>query len=1437
MTRNRLLSVAVLVLVPLFARAEPPARPLPAGVSQSWLDAVKRDIDAREYGFSPAGDGAFSAPNRAQDLRSRVGGAGVAVVSRTLGEAAFKLELRLARFGREQALVEVPAGVTALGADRVEIHRDGLPVVEWYANDPRGLEQGWTVAARPAASAPGSLLLELASTGSLTPVSRPQDGRIVFVDGTGAGRLFYGQLEVRDAQQRKLEASLAVSDGRVQIRVADAGAAYPILIDPVLQPASWSVEPNVTGASFGASIATAGDVNHDGYSDVIVGAPGEGGRGKAYLYLGGPGGLSTSAVWTGTGTNGNDNFGASVAAAGDVNGDGFGDVVIGAPGDSFSGLGYVVVLQGSATGQLQNGVTIQSTQCFPTLVNGTHFGASVATAGDIDGDGFDDVIAGEPGINIDANRSGAVCIYRGSASGVSASVKFVISAQIATSPVNASDVNQSFFFGASVSTAGDVNGDGFADVIVGAPGAHSVASLANAVGAAYVFLGSAGGPQVPAVWVQPGSRLLGSFGQSVANAGDVNGDGFADIAVGAPDDSSIGSHAGAVFLFHGSASGIAVPANDCDPSNFYTAVPAQYCEFGPAANDRFGASVATAGDLNGDGYADVVFGMPGYANPAGGVGAVEFLYGRADGSYVLNVSEQILTSDTATFTGLGSVVATAGDTDGDGFSEILTGSAGHSNGQTNEGLGQLFRGSGNPPQSTTLWNFAPSNAARTGDSIATADLSADGRADIVVGAPLYDNGLTDQGAVFVFITPQSVKTTPSTGSAARSYFGSAANAHLGQSLSNAGDVNADGFEDLIVGAPGVDRAYLFDGGPGGPAASATQTLVAPAAGTSFGQSVAGAGDVNGDGFADVLVGAPLDETSSLVLDEGVVRLYLGGAGGLTLSSWSAHSGQSNAHMGAVVSTAGDVNGDGRSDVLVSAPNFSNGSVILLQTGLVQLYLGIRGNVGLPPAPAWAVAGTGSFRTHDSLGADLGYVGDIDADGFSDFWVAQALSSGLSITQYVLVYRGQASGTPLYFASLPGLTAAGGDVNGDGRTDLVVGDPTALTVTAFAGPLLSPTPIWTRTGPANSEFGARVATGDVNGDGVSDVLVGAPAFDNSVTDAGQVSLYLGNLGIYDDGFWLGSLQQEFVPPGCSFCLFKNIPLLSRASSGQTSFFVSSLARSPEGRAKLRMQWEVKPLGSLFNGSGLGQLGPIATSGGGLGVLSSQIPLAGATPQHWRYRFTSPNPFFPRSRWVSLAGNGPNESDLRGSADQDGDGIIDSADNCPATSNPAQTDSDADGLGDACDNCPVTPNADQADTDGDGVGDACDNCVTRPNPRVTPDAASYLATNPWATLTGGQRDDDHDGFGNKCDAKFPGTLGTNVGTGDIAQLRASSNKPRSGDTCGTAGTVPCAIFDLDELANSIGTGDLSVFRSLSGLPPGPKCPTCPLTCSAGTAGTCN
>jgi hypothetical protein len=1452
MSKHLVLGAFSLLLLSGLAFADPPAKPLPKGVTPAWLEAARKAIDAGEYRFTAQKGGAWSAPNRANDLRARIAGQGIEVVSRTEA-SSFKLDLHLERFGRDGALQIVSPGETAARGDKIEIRRTGWPITEWYANDDQGIEQGWTIARPPAGDpAPGrSLVFELAPGPSLRPLLRAQDDRVVFLDGSGQARLFYGHLVATDAVGKKLTAELAVSDDRVQIRVADKGAKYPLSIDPLIQPASPPpFEPNVANAELGTSVATAGDVNGDGYSDVVVGSPGEN---RVYLFLGGPGGLAATPTEHFTGSTPGDRFGVSVQTAGDVNGDGFSDVVVGAPGvvgvpGSTSGEGYAVVLYGSSAAPfLIDPQTIPGTDCLcaPGVgcgdIRGFHsnFATAVATAGDVNGDGVDDIIIGTPSYpNDDPSQSGAVCIYPGHPGDPTAGGGIHVDGS-RFNVLPSSDVSLSLsvgFFGFSVSTAGDVDGDGIDDVLIGAP-TSSIAG--NYLGAVFLYRGlhnAAPDPTPLSVVSGPSANSL--FGWSVANAGDLNGDGFADVIVGAPDESQFGTQNGGVFVFQGSSFGISGLQAGCTLGS--VTFPSQFCEFGPSDGAHMGASVATAGDLNGDGYADDVIGAPDYANPLGGVGAAFLLFGNGSGSYFLNGTQEVFTSESidSTFIGLGASVATAGDVDGDGFSDLLVGTPGHSNSETHEGQVSLFRGSGDPPATNTLWKVAPSNAARFGDSIATADVNGDGLADIIIGAPLYDGGYTDEGAVFVFDSPQSVLSPPSvTTPPPLPFLGTAMNAHLGQSVARAGDVNNDGFDDVVVGEPGVSAMVFYLGGSGGLTANAT---FAGPTGSQFGQSVAGAGDVNGDGFADVIVGAPYDETTSALADEGVVRLFTGSTTGLNPVPWIAHGGQSGAHMGQVVAGVGDVDGDGRSDVLIGAPGYAPVSLAL---GLVQLYLG-SATTGLQNSAFWSITGGGSPLLNTSYGADLGYLGDVDGDGLSDFWVRAAALNHGTVTNSVVVYHGQSFATPVALTSFSGNTAAGGDINGDGLTDVIVGNSTALTVNAFAGPLTSATPIWTLpTGPASSEFGGRLATGDVNGDGVADVLVGAPGFANgSIAAAGQVSLFLGDAPIEDDGLSSRPFAYEFLPPGCtSLCTSsKVIQPIDRTLSEPGKFLISLKVHNAGGSAKVHLEWELAPLGRKLGGIETATKG---TTFGHTGTSLSQIAntpqlsLVGMVPEHWHLRVASNNPFFPHTRWLTPAVNGPNEADLRGLADTDGDGLIDSLDNCPTVANADQADGDGDGVGDVCDNCPVTANRDQFDTDMDGVGNACDNCVNLYNPRVTPDVTTYLTNNPWATLTGGQRDDDHDGFGNRCDGKFPGTAGTITGSPDLGQMQHSLGHPRAVDTCGTSGTMPCAIFDLDEINAVINSGDLGVWRSLNGKLPGPKCPTCPLTCTAGTAGTCN
>ncbi|MBL0108688.1 MAG: FG-GAP repeat protein [Ignavibacteria bacterium] len=269
-----------------------------------------------------------------------------------------------------------------------------------------------------------------------------------------------------------------------------------------------SVDVILTGGAvsnyFGISVSSAGDVNSDGYDDVIVGAYGYNSfTGRAYIYFGGASMNSVADVIM-TGEFTGHNFGSSVSGAGDANNDGFSDVIIGAYGSN-SNTGKAYVFYGGVSMNNIADVT------FTGETSQSYFGSSVSGAGDVNGDGYHDVIIGAYGYNSDIGKA---YIYFGGAL-----------------MDNIADVNMFGgaivdFFGASVSNAGDVNDDGYSDVIVGAYGSNSN------TGRAYIFYGSASMNGVADV-TMTGETTNNVFGYSVSEAGDVNGDGFADVYVGA----------------------------------------------------------------------------------------------------------------------------------------------------------------------------------------------------------------------------------------------------------------------------------------------------------------------------------------------------------------------------------------------------------------------------------------------------------------------------------------------------------------------------------------------------------------------------------------------------------------------------------------------------------------------------------------------------------------------------------------------------------------------------------------------------------------------------------------------------------------------------------------------------------------------------------------
>jgi hypothetical protein len=288
------------------------------------------------------------------------------------------------------------------------------------------------------------------------------------------------------------------------------GRAYVYLgsSDGLAEPASFVLNGEGPDDYFGRSVATAGDVNGDGYDDVIVGAQAyDTSTGRAYLYTGGPTGLSASPASVLTGEGPSDSFGQSVGSAGDVNGDGYDDVIVGAHSLS-NGAGRIYVYSGSGSG-------LEATPSFVATGEdqGDRFGFAVGTAGDVNGDGYDDVIAGAYGAR---EGRGYVYVYAGGTEGLAARPTFTATGEVAGD-----------WFGHSVSMAGDLDGDGYDEIIVGAR-SHN-----GNTGRVYLYAGSALGLGATPLFVFDGQAPNSWFGHSVGTAGDIDGDGHADVIIGA----------------------------------------------------------------------------------------------------------------------------------------------------------------------------------------------------------------------------------------------------------------------------------------------------------------------------------------------------------------------------------------------------------------------------------------------------------------------------------------------------------------------------------------------------------------------------------------------------------------------------------------------------------------------------------------------------------------------------------------------------------------------------------------------------------------------------------------------------------------------------------------------------------------------------------------
>jgi hypothetical protein len=1157
------------------------------------LNAVRARIDAGQYRFL-ADSAGYRARSVEEGLQARFdrNGAHFSTYTEKGSDAAGNVTLRFAAWGRAGSEREVESVEPVLGAcndvdrvdeqgecvQRLELHRDGL--VEWWDNTSRGLQQAWTIDAKPAGKGPLQLLVDVEGASASS-----EAGNSVSLRRADGSVIEYDELYIVDADGQTLEGSLRAEAGRIVISFDDGGARYPVTVDPV---ASLTWSPGVTpqgGAYLGLHMTGLGDVNGDGSDDFAIGAHGYHGTqlyaGKVFVWHGfkdetfnpalGP---SSAPTWQKTGTREAGGLGSAVAG-GDFNGDGYGDLLVSEPVYS-----TVYIYFGSSAGLGANPGWTATSGVLDDM-----FGWSVSSAGDVNGDGKADALVGAPfyGSTAALTEEGKAFLYLGGAIG-----------SMSTSASWNRRGNQARArLGWSLAGVGDVNGDGRSDVVVGGPGYNSKGRVWGYLGAATsAGLGNA-------VWNPEGAAIGDAFGHSVAPAGDDYADGYPDVLVGAPGwDGSGHADAGAIYNYDSGASGFA-------------AHPDVGFMRGTVAGRQMGLTLAGAGDLNGDNQADALLG----GNPPHG-GGVRY----ASGSHNAD------SSDVDASFSYAMTVAGVGDVSGDGFADALFGDPWH-----DDDSGTAKLAAGRPALSYDSHLKSYTDAADSfGSAVADAgDVNGDGYSDLLVGSDLANDSAVASGKAYLYHGGSVLSFLPDTANWSTS--GLQANAHLGRAMVGC-DFDNNGYSDVAISAPDYDfgmvdrgRVMIFTGaagglGPNGIPREGTQS------GAQFGAALA-AGDVNGDGFCDLAVGAPRYDDPGQP-DEGRVFIYFGGPAVLSLNpDRMIQNNAPSSWFGSALSM-GDVNLDGRKDLAVGAKNFSNGE---LNEGAVFVYWNLAN--GNPATHDWMAE---SHSPGASFGAALTMEADHNRGGRPDLAVgAPGFTGSLSQEGRVTLYQATSTGfsAPLHITggwanTQLGRAVVGGDHNGDGYGDLAYAGVDLGFFLRFGNKdgLSNPSAITVRksTFAGERDHGRSLSLrSDLNADGSSELSGGF--FNNGlflIPKGGAVKSY----GLYLSG----GTRLQALRPGTT------VPIAPGGKSPTNAVDIRLFARTPYGRMKVKLEVQVRKCGDGFFVGGAGLVSPTWTDSGVAGTwLTRQVTsLTANTAYYYRARILYQNQLgfgATHSRW--------------------------------------------------------------------------------------------------------------------------------------------------------------------------------------------------------------
>ncbi|OYT17637.1 MAG: hypothetical protein B7C24_01645 [Bacteroidetes bacterium 4572_77] len=723
-------------------------------------------------------------------------------------------------------------------------------------------------------------------------------------------------------------------------------------------------ESNTSGGRFGWTVSSAGDFNGDGMDDVIVGADMyNNSTGYVGLFFGGDN-IETNFIFT-TGENAEDFFGGHITFVGDYNNDGFGDFLVNANGFN-NATGRCYLFLGSATpdleadlifdgsfatewfgyrhngnGDLNNdgysdivissenysndkgavyvffgGETPNNTVDFTYYgeYNSNSFGNTVSIDGDANNDGYDDVLITARGYN---GNDGKAYLYLGGET-------------LTDTPETTFErTYDTDYYAYTSSFAGDINNDGFDDFMIGAYGAY------GAYGRAYLYLGSTSPDNTADLEFYKDTNGCTDFAKTLSNAGDFNNDGYDDFMIGDP---MYNDYNGAAYIYYGAE----------NPDNIEDLLIESDEEW-----EGLSISMNKAGDLNNDGISDIILG-------ATGSRTAKIYYGSTTPDTQWDISLEGAGTDNW----FGYSTSSAGDFNNDGFEDLIVGAYGYDH---YRGRSYIYFGGDEADNEADITLVSEDiEDSNYGWSVAgIGDINNDGFDDVAVGAIFYGTGMP--GKVYVYYggaTPDSIVDVVINQNTNNDW--------LGYFINTAGDVNNDGFDDFVVGAAGTQstkgKAYLYLGSED---FSGEEALIYNdgTSGSWFGASVSSL-DFNNDGFDDVIVGAPGHNNLT-----GKFDLYYGSATPDNISDYTVNGYQSESVFGHTVSGIEDFNGDGYDDIITGATDYNLGG--MERAGQAYIYYG-----GEDPDQEADLIIDGEME-EGGFARFVNSLGDLNNDGYGD----------------------------------------------------------------------------------------------------------------------------------------------------------------------------------------------------------------------------------------------------------------------------------------------------------------------------------------------------------------------------------------------------------------------------------------------------------------------